>query len=112
MSVPNSTTAFPLSLRVKIHPVHKGGALLATASVTLAECFAIKDVKVISGKNGPFVAMPSRQVNGEYRDTCFPCTKEFKQQFDRQILEAYAKMQSNMDGQQPRGDESPLGANL
>ena len=33
--------------------------------------------------------MPSRPVKGEYRDVCFPCTKEFKQAFDQTVLEAY-----------------------
>ena len=33
--------------------------------------------------------MPSRQVKGEYRDICFPCTKEFKQAFDQMVLDAY-----------------------
>ena len=33
--------------------------------------------------------MPSRQVKGEYRDICFPCTPEFKQSFDQAVLDAY-----------------------
>ena len=33
--------------------------------------------------------MPSRQVRGEYRDICFPCTPEFKQTFDQAVLDAY-----------------------
>ena len=41
------------------------------------------------GRNGPFVSMPSRQVKGEYRDICFPCTPEFKQSFDQAVLDAY-----------------------
>ena len=36
-----------------------------------------------------FVSMPSRQVRGEYRDICFPCTPEFKQTFDQAVLDAY-----------------------
>ena len=45
--------------------------------------------------------MPSRKVQGEYRDVCFPCTKEFKQQFDRQVLDAYTQTQAqNMQKKQ------------
>ncbi len=37
--------------------------------------------------------MPRRKVNGEYRDICYPCTKDFKQQFDQKVLEAYEQSQ-------------------
>mgnify|MGYP000202315926 CR=1 FL=1 len=37
--------------------------------------------------------MPSRKVKGEYRDICYPCTKDFKQQFDQKVLEAYEQAQ-------------------
>lgn len=36
--------------------------LLAFATLTFDHCFVIRDVKVIEGLKGPFVAMPSRKV--------------------------------------------------
>lgn len=50
-------------------------------------------VRIMEGKNGLFVSMPRRKVNGEYRDICYPCTKDFKQQFDQKVLEAYEQSQ-------------------
>ena len=79
----------PTQLEVKIHSLRTGGPVLANASVTLNGCFAVRGIQIREGKNGPFVSMPSRQVKGEYRDVCFPCTKEFKQAFDQTVLEAY-----------------------
>ena len=38
--------------------------LLAFCTVTLDDSFVIRDVKVIEGPKGPFVAMPSRKVTG------------------------------------------------
>lgn len=40
----------------------RNGSLLAFASITLDDEFVIRDLKVIEGKNGRFVAMPSRQI--------------------------------------------------
>lgn len=36
--------------------------LRAFCSVTLDDCFVIRDLKIIEGTNGPFVAMPSRKL--------------------------------------------------
>ena len=79
----------PIQLNAKVYLSKKEGPALAIASVNLNGCFAIRGIQIREGKNGPFVSMPSRQVRGEYRDICFPCTKEFKQAFDQTVLEAY-----------------------
>lgn len=36
--------------------------LRAYCSITLDHCFVIRDLKIIDGTNGPFVAMPSRKL--------------------------------------------------
>jgi stage V sporulation protein G len=36
--------------------------LKAFCSITLDDCFVIRDLKIIEGTNGPFVAMPSRKL--------------------------------------------------
>lgn len=36
--------------------------LRAFCSITLDHCFVIRDLKIIEGTNGPFVAMPSRKM--------------------------------------------------
>ena len=79
----------PMDVDVNIYRPSAQGPVLADASVTIGGCFAIRGIKIKEGKNGPFVSMPSRMVSGEYKDVCFPCTKEFKQQFDQTVLGAY-----------------------
>ena len=97
----SNNAATPMELEVRIYPYRGEGPTVATASVTLNNCFAIRDVRIMESKNGLFVSMPSRKVQGEYRDVCFPCTKEFKQQFDRQVLDAYNQTPAqNMQKQQ------------
>ncbi len=39
-----------------------GDRLKAFCSITLDECFVVRDLKIIEGSNGPFVAMPSRKL--------------------------------------------------
>lgn len=79
----------PMELEVKIYSVSTSGNVLANASVTLNGCFAIRGVKVIDSENGPFVSMPSYKGRDGYRDICFPCTKEFHQQFSDAVVAAY-----------------------
>lgn len=38
--------------------------LRAFCSITFDSCFVIRDLKIIDGMNGPFVAMPSRKLTG------------------------------------------------
>jgi len=38
--------------------------LRAFCSVTIDNCFVVRDLKIIEGTSGPFVAMPSRKLTG------------------------------------------------
>jgi stage V sporulation protein G len=49
-------------------------------------------MKVIDGKSGIFVAMPSRKTNkGDFKDVAHPINCEFRNDLQVQILEAYEK---------------------
>lgn len=48
---------------VRIKLIGEGGdRLKAFCSITFDHCFVIRDLKIIEGTNGPFVAMPSRKL--------------------------------------------------
>ena len=48
---------------VRIKLMEEGGERLqAFCSITFDNCFVIRDLKIIDGSNGPFVAMPSRKL--------------------------------------------------
>ena len=95
----------PTEVAVRINSIRTSGNILAFASVNLNGCFAIPNVKVMNGPNGPFVSMPSYKSGNEYKDYCFPCTKEFKREFDETVLDAYHQQLSQKDGMQK--DEAP-----
>ena len=105
MKMKEAHTAPPMELDVRIYPNRGDGPAVATASVTLNDCFAIRDVRIMEGKNGLFFFFSSRKVNGEYRDVCFPCTKDFKQQFDQKVLNAYEQAQVQKAQKSPEPQE-------
>ena len=66
------------------------GKLLAYVTVTFDRCFVVHNIKVILGRTGPFVAMPSRKTkSGPYRDVAHPITSAFRDLLQSRILDAY-----------------------
>jgi stage V sporulation protein G len=51
-------------VRIKLMPIEEDSAerLKAFCSITFDDAFVIRDLKIIEGANGPFVAMPSRKL--------------------------------------------------
>ena len=81
--------AQPMQMEVKIHSLSTGGSVLANASVTLNGCFAVRGIRVVNSENGPFISMPRYRSGDGFKDVCFPCTKEFHQQFSDAVVAAY-----------------------
>ena len=74
----------------KIRKVFEEGALRAIVSVTIDECLAIHDIKVIRGDLRLFVAMPSRKdESGIYRDIIHPIYPETRKKFENEIIASY-----------------------
>jgi len=78
---------------VNVHITDKeDNRMKGIASVLLDDCFAIHDIRIISGDGGLFVAMPSRKTaTGGYRDITHPITAECRKMFEDAILDAYNK---------------------
>lgn len=96
----------PMKVDVKIGSIRPEGSVRAYASVNLNDCFAIRNVKVMDSTKGLFVAMPSYKAgNGEYKDICFPVTKEFREQLNNAVIDAYK--QALTQSQQQTAAESP-----
>lgn len=96
----------PMKVDVKIGSIRPEGSIRAYASVNLNDCFAIRNVKVMDSTKGLFVAMPSyKSGNGEYKDICFPVTKEFREQLNNAVIDAYK--QALTQSQQQKAADSP-----
>ena len=77
---------------VRIFPYKKAkkSNLKAFVSVEFDECFAVTGIKIMDGKKGLFVSMPSNEgQNEEYYDIAFPVTKKFREELNDAILTAF-----------------------
>ncbi|MBF0105967.1 MAG: septation regulator SpoVG [Deltaproteobacteria bacterium] len=64
--------------------------LKAYVTVTLDNCFVVRDLKVINGNTGLFVAMPSKKKkDGTYKDIAHPINSDFRNYLENLILEKY-----------------------
>ncbi len=64
--------------------------LKAFANMVIDDAFIVRNIKVIEGEHGLFVAMPSRKVkSGEYRDIAHPINTETRKLIEEEILAKY-----------------------
>ena len=78
---------------VRIRLVTKEDSKLkAVATITIDECFVVHDIKVIEGKEGYFIQMPSKKTpDGEYRDIVHPINTETREKIIEEVLKVYEK---------------------
>src|SRR4030042_6700089 len=76
---------------VRVFPVHEE-RLKAYVAITFDHWCVVRDLKVIDGNNGLFVAMPSKKrKDGTYRDTAHPLNSETRQMIESIVLAEYDK---------------------
>ncbi|MBR5866345.1 MAG: septation regulator SpoVG [Spirochaetaceae bacterium] len=81
---------------VRIRRLEADGKLKAYAAVTFDDCFVVHNIKVIEGKSGLFVAMPSRKsADGEYMDIAHPISSDFRTELQDVILKEYMSGKDN-----------------
>src|SRR6476620_1227538 len=76
---------------VRVFPVEED-KLKAYVTITLDHCFVIRDLKVINGTSGLFIAMPAkRRKDGSYKDIAHPLNAGTRDKMERMILDEYEK---------------------
>lgn len=81
-----------LKIDARINTLRVGQNPAAYVSVTLDGCVAIKGVKVFDGEKGRYIRMPSiKDSKREYKDVCFPVTRDFRAQMSDIVLAAYER---------------------
>ena len=101
--------------QVKVFPVYED-KLKAFVSVVFDHAFMVNDIKVIQGKDGLFLSMPSRRKkNGEFKDVAHPLNNETRRMLEEQVLKEYRKVVDDPtprrpDRQAPSGPSGPSGS--
>src|SRR6476660_8425844 len=76
---------------VRVFPVNEE-RLKAYVTITLDNCFVVRDLKVINGNTGLFVAMPAKKrKDGTYKDIAHPLNAEMREKMERIVLAEYEK---------------------
>jgi stage V sporulation protein G len=74
----------------RIHKLDGSGAVKAFCSVTILDCLEIKGFRVVDGKDGLFVSMPSEAgKDGKWYETVKPLKREIKDEIEKLVLEAF-----------------------
>lgn len=80
----------------------------AIATATFDDCLAVRNIKVMSGKKGLFVSMPSiKEQDGSYTDICFPITAELRAELNKVVETAYRQAITQLQEQQNVGFAQP-----
>jgi stage V sporulation protein G len=80
--------------------------LRAYVTVTLDHCFVVRDLKVIHGTSGLFVAMPAkRRKDGTFKDIAHPLNAETRERFERAILKEYEQELQRGAADRPTGTD-------
>ncbi len=82
---------------IRVRIVNNGNdKLKAVASITIDDELVVHDIKVINGKDGYFLSMPSRKTaEGEFKDIVHPIKTEVREMLKEKILAAYEEAQKN-----------------
>ena len=76
---------------VRVFPVSEE-KLKAYVTITFDDCFVVRDLKVIHGNNGLFVAMPSKKrKDGTFRDTAHPLNNQTREMIESRVLSEYER---------------------
>ena len=76
---------------VRVFPVSEE-KLKAYVTITLDACFVVRDLKVIQGSAGLFVAMPAKKrKDGTYKDIAHPLNTDMRARMERVILDEYGR---------------------
>ena len=83
-----------LDVSAKVYPTkdpkQEKGSVLAFASADIGGWFAVTGIRIVEGKEGPFVAMPSQfGKDKQHHDICFPTTSARREALNTVGMDAY-----------------------
>lgn len=85
------------------------GSLKAFCDVAIDRRLLIKGIRVVEGRNGPFVSMPRQQGrSGKWYDSVVPLTRDMKAELSRVVLQAFqSRCYVTSSSQEDRACDAP-----
>jgi stage V sporulation protein G len=86
---------------VKVFPINEE-KLKAFVSVVFDRCFMVNDIKIIHGRDGLFISMPSRKKkSGEFKDVAHPLNNDTRRMIETRVVAEYERVLAE------RGEDLP-----
>lgn len=83
---------------VRVRRINTDGKMKGVASITFDNAFVVRDIRIIEGQKGLFVAMPSRKTpDGTFRDVAHPISSAAREQIQSAILEEFETLKDESD---------------
>jgi stage V sporulation protein G len=93
---------------VRVFPVSSEERLKAYATITIDNAFLVRDLRVISGNTGLFVAMPSRKMkDGSFKDIAHPLNSATRMMIEARVLAEYERELASPTKRPERPDAQP-----
>ncbi|MDD3656643.1 MAG: septation regulator SpoVG [Atribacterota bacterium] len=94
---------------VRIRRIQTDGKLRAYVSITFDDSFVVHDLRIIDGRKGMFVAMPSKLLpNGNHKDIAHPINTEVREMIQTAVLKEYeaTEQEDKASSESPKDDEA------
>ena len=77
---------------VRVRLLGREGKLRGFASITLDDCFVVRDIRIIDSMDGLFVSMPhKRRRDGTWVDVAHPIDSATRERIENRILDEYER---------------------
>ncbi|MDD5650101.1 MAG: septation protein SpoVG family protein [Candidatus Nanoarchaeia archaeon] len=67
----------------------------AYVSITLDDILVVHGIKILDGKKGIFIAMPSKRVGDKFKDLVHPLNTDFRKNIQHRILSEFEKIKED-----------------
>ena len=74
---------------IRIYRLKDNSNTLALVSITIEEKLVIRNIRVVEGRNRPFVKMPTVEYKSGEADVVFPINIDFREKLQEEIIKEY-----------------------
>jgi len=78
-----------LPVEMRLRSLGDGEKHLATLNATIGGAFAVHGIRLLNGREKPFLSFPSYKGQSGYVEICFPVTSELRQRMTSMAVDAY-----------------------